>query len=168
MAKKRRVFYSFHYQKDISRVNQIRNSGQPWLNRQEPHGIWDASIWETARGRGREAIERLIDESLKNTSVTVVLIGAETAGRDYVNYEVEQSYIRRNGLLGVYIHNVKDFYGHTTTKGDNPLDDHWIDDSPGNLIRFSSIYSIYDYVRDDGYENLGTWVENAAIAAGRK
>lgn len=166
MASKRRVFYSFYYQKDISRVNQIRNSGQPWLNRQEPHGIWDASMWEATQQHGKAAIERLIDNSLKNTSVTVVLIGAETVSRDYVKYEIEQSYKRKNGLVGVYVHNVKNFYGQTTYKGKNPFDN-WHVEVNGRKVYFSEMYKTYDYVRDNGYKNLGTWVENAAVAAGR-
>ena len=166
MANKRHVFYSFYYQRDISRVNQIRNSSQPWLNRQEPHGIWDNSMWETAREHGKAAIERLIDDSLIGTSVTVVLIGAETAGRDYVNYEIEQSHNRNNGLVGVYIHNVKNFQGETDSRGANPFDD-WYVETNGRRVYFSEMYKTYDYVLDNGYDNLGSWVEEAAVAAGR-
>jgi hypothetical protein len=52
-----------------------------------------------------------IDDQLQSTSVTVVLIGQETASRKYVNYEIEQSHSRGNGLLGVRIHNMKDPLG---------------------------------------------------------
>ena len=38
-----------------------------------------------------------------NTSVTVACIGARTASRRWVNYELEASAARGNGLLGVYL-----------------------------------------------------------------
>ena len=38
----------------------------------------------------------------------MVLIGAETANRPWVKYEIEQSIARKNGLLGIYIHRLKD------------------------------------------------------------
>ena len=83
-VRRRRIFFSFHYQRDLWRVNQIRNSGQPWLNKEESYGFWDSSLWESVKRRGVAAIKSLIDEGLHNTGVTVVLIGAETYQRKYV------------------------------------------------------------------------------------
>ena len=75
----RRVFFSFHYGRDIWRVNQVRQS---WVTKdRETAGFWDASLWEEARKKGDAAIKKMIDDALRNTSVTVVLIGAETAHR---------------------------------------------------------------------------------------
>jgi hypothetical protein len=52
-------------------------------------------------------IQRMILKHLKDTTVTVVLIGSETANRPWVKYEVEESLARKNGLLGIYIHHLK-------------------------------------------------------------
>ena len=101
----RRVFFSFHYQRDIWRVNQIRNI--PNVMRCSAAGFQDASLWEDAKGRGEAAIKRLIDNGLMNTSVTVVCIGAKTAGRKYINYEIEQSMLRGNGIVGIQIHHIE-------------------------------------------------------------
>jgi len=49
----------------------------------------------------------MILKNLKDTTVTVVLIGKETASRPWVKYEIEQSIARKNGLLGIYIHHLK-------------------------------------------------------------
>jgi hypothetical protein len=57
---------------------------------------------------------------LEGTTVTAVLIGAQTAVRLYVDYEIERSIARGNGLLGVYIHTLKDQYGFTTVQGSVP------------------------------------------------
>ena len=85
----RRVFFSFHYQRDIWRVNQIRNIGE--IVGSSAAGFHDCSLWEEAESQGEAAVKALIDEGLKNTSVTVVCIGNKTAGRKYINYEISES-----------------------------------------------------------------------------
>ena len=140
----RKVFFSFHYGKDITRANVVRNS---WVTKDKgTAGFIDASLWEEAKAKGDAAIKKLIDDQLVGTTVTAVLIGSDTANRTCVKYEIEQSIARGNGLLGVYIHQIKDLIGNTTTKGSNPL---------------ASTYKTYDWVADNGYANLGTWVEAA-------
>lgn len=161
----RRTFFSFHYDNDISRANVVRNS---WVTQdREAAGFFDASLWEDAKKKGKAAIEAMIDAGLKNTTVTAVLIGAETSERDYVIYEIKESYQRGNGLLGVYVHNIKNLSGQTSTKGSNPFDRVYITQPDGAKKYFSSIYPTYDWVANDGYKNLGSWVEAAAKAAGK-
>jgi hypothetical protein len=161
----RRTFFSFHYDRDIWRANVVRNS---WVTKdREAAGFWDASLWEEAKIKGDESIKTMILDGLKNTSVTVVLIGAETANRQWINYEIIESYKCKNGLLGLYIHNIKDIYGHTDTKGNNPFDYLHIEKSLGTKTYLSSLYPCYDYVNDNGYLNLGDWINNAAQQAGR-
>src|SRR5262245_20397378 len=105
----RKVFFSFHYQKDIWRVSQIRNS---WVTREwEANPFHDAASWESIRRRGEQAICNWIDQQLSGTGVTVVLIGEQTSERPYVRYEIQESHRRGNGLLGVFIHKVKDQRG---------------------------------------------------------
>ncbi|MDY6965504.1 MAG: TIR domain-containing protein [Halobacteriota archaeon] len=162
----RRVFFSFHYdERDVWRAGQIRNS---WVTKpdREYAGFWDAAAWEEVKKKGEKAIKRWIDKQLEGTSVTVVLIGAETNESKYVDYEIEQSRKRGNGLLAIYIHKLKDKNGNTDTKGKNPFD-YWHTTINEEKKFFSSIYSTFDWVDDDGYNNLGDWVENAAKKAGR-
>jgi hypothetical protein len=106
----------------------------------------EASIWESAKTTGPSAVQKLIDDALVGTSVTAVLIGSQTASRRWVKYEIDQSIARGNGLLGIYIHNIEDRDGRTDTKGTNPL---------------PSGYRTYDWVNNDGYNDLGTWVDDA-------
>lgn len=146
----RRVFFSFHFQRDIFRANVVRNS---WVTQdRDAAGFFDASLWEDAQTRGAAAVRALIDDGLKNTSVTAVLIGRETSSRDYVKYEIEQSIARGNGLLGVRIEKIKNLKGELDEAGSNPL---------------PSQYPLYFWNNDKGYENFGAWVEKAAKAAGR-
>src|ERR1039458_1952675 len=114
----RRVFFSFHYERDIWRVNVVRNSGT--IEGVAAAGFHDASLWEETKRRGDDAVRRLIDTGLEGTSVTVVLIGAQTALRRYVSYEIARSISRGNGLLGIFIHNIKDKSGRSDAPGEVP------------------------------------------------
>jgi len=158
----RRVFFSFHYERDIWRVNQVRNS---WVTQgnQTAAGFIDAAEFEQIQRSGESAVTRWIDRQLDGTSVTVVLVGAETANRPYVQYEVEQSLVKRNGVVAIYINGLKDRSGSTDFRGSNPLAN--IRFSDGTLV--SNVYHAYDWVRDDGYNNLSDWIEEAAQIAGR-
>jgi len=161
----RKVFFSFHYERDVWRAGQIRNS---WVTKpdRETAGFWDSASWEEVKKKGEDAIHRWIDNQLNGTSVTVVLIGAETNDRPYVDYEIQQSSKIGNGLLAIYINNMKNQFGKTDTKGKNPFD-FWHKNRKGQQIYFNQIYSTYDWVLDRGYDNLGEWVEKAAKDAGR-
>ncbi|WP_366658561.1 TIR domain-containing protein [Fodinicurvata sp. EGI_FJ10296] len=120
---KRIVFFSFHYQKDIWRVNQVRNSWRYQHEQQRvAEGFFDGSIWESSQRKGSESLKSLIREGMKNTSVTCVLAGAETYDRRWVRYEIARSIVKGNGLLVVHIHNVKNQAGFTLQQGPNPLD----------------------------------------------
>ena len=107
----RRVFFSLHCQHDIWRVNQIRNI--PEITGCATAGFQDASLWEEAKKKGEAEIKKMIDKGLENTSVTVVFIGNKTAGRKYINYEIEQSIARGNGIVGIQIHHLKNKDGQT-------------------------------------------------------
>jgi hypothetical protein len=113
-----RTFFSFHYQRDIWRVNIVRNSNI--IDGAAAAGWHDASLWEEAKSRGDYAITRLIDSGLERTTATVVCIGAQTAHRKYVDYEIEKSAERGNVLLGVRIHHLKDQFGRVDLPGPIP------------------------------------------------
>jgi hypothetical protein len=96
----RRVYFAFDYL-DVFSVNQIRRSGQ--FIDVAVAGFTDASQWEELKRKDDAIIKRAIDTSLKNTSVTVACIGARTASRRWVKYELAASVARGNGLLGIYL-----------------------------------------------------------------
>jgi hypothetical protein len=139
----RKVFFSFHYQRDLWRVNVVRNSGM--IEGISAAGFHDESVWEETKRKGEGAVKRLINEGLEGTSVTVVLIGAQTASRKYVSYEIERSVARGNGILGVRINNVKDKKGRVEQSGL----------VPEALIEIGAPVYVYEYGK------LGEWVEKA-------
>jgi hypothetical protein len=114
----RNVFFSFHYQRDVWRANIVRNSGV--VIGSSAAGFRDASLWEEAKKKGDSAIKAMIDKALEGTTVTVVLIGAKTAGRQYINYEIEKSVERGNAIIGIHIHNIKNQNEETDEKGNVP------------------------------------------------
>jgi hypothetical protein len=161
----RKVFFSFHYKNDVWRANVVRNS---WVTKddKEAAGFIDAADFEEVQKGGDAAIKKWIRDQLTGTSVTVVLIGSETNSRDYVKYELQQSYEKGNGMLGIYIHKLKDKNGNTSTKGSSSFGEIG-KDSNGKPVYFSIDYPCYDWVDDDGYNNMGKWIEAAAKKAGK-
>jgi hypothetical protein len=159
----RRVFFSFHYERDCRRIQQVRNS---WVVRQhgEAQPFYDAAAFEEAKKRAG-GIEKWIEEQLKGTSVTAVLFGAETYGREWVKHEIKRSYELGKGILAIDIHNLKDPQHGADKQGKNPLD-HWSVTKSGRQVSFSDLYPTYDWINDDGYSNIGNWIEKAAKAAG--
>ena len=164
----RHVFFSFHYQRDIWRVSQVRNS---WIAQgNTTAGFWDDASWESVKNKGDQAIKHWINREMKGTSVTVILIGAETSQRKYVKYEIKRSYARGKGILGIRIHNLKDQYEHTDYRGQNPLNMLAVDNIPLSRLTvngYDNIYKTYDWVLNDGYRNIRGWIEEAARSAGR-
>lgn len=158
----RKVFFSFHYERDAWRAGQVRNSNIT----QTIKGYLDKAEWEEVKRKGDKAIRGWIDEQLKGTSVTVVLIGKETSGRKWVDYEIEKSIEKGNGLLGIYIHRLKNQDGEKDIKGDNPLDNYYIS-VDGKQKKASSVFNTFYWDLDNGYENFSDWIEEAANIASR-
>lgn len=92
----RRVFFSFHYERDAWRAGQVRNCNL--LQIEDQYGFIDSVDWQSLEVQGRAAIERWIADQLDHTSVTVVLIGAETGARPWVRHEIVESWNRGTEL----------------------------------------------------------------------
>ncbi len=162
----RKVFFSFHYENDINRSMVVRNS---WVTQgKEAAGFIDKAEFEQIKRQGERAVCKWIDEQLDGTSVTVVLIGSETLDRPFVQYEIRESVNLGHAVIGVHINKIKDMTTlHTNRKGNT----HTIighDNDSGKAVYFDEIADgIYDYVEQDGYHNLGEWIEKAAQAHGK-
>jgi len=84
--------------------------------------ICNPNEWETIKRRSDDAIQKWIDENMRDRSCVVVLIGSQTANREWVQYEIKKAWKYRKALLGVYIHGLKNQYGEIDQKGKNPFD----------------------------------------------
>lgn len=156
---RRRVFFSFHYERDSWRVSQVRNLQ---AIRYDTSDFVDAAAWEGIKRRGDKAIFSWIDGQLHRTSVTIVLNGCETSERRFVNYEIAASHIRGNGLLGIHIYDLKDRRGdYDIWPGRNPFDGFAYDDKTNEAepiegiglfrTKLSSIVTTYSWKADDGF-----------------
>lgn len=156
----RRVFYSFHHEPDNSRAAQVRNMGVVEGNK--PASDND---WETITKKGDAAIEKWIEGQLDGKSCTVVLIGADTAGRKWIKYEIKESWNNNKGLLGVNIHRLKNLDGEQSSKGGNPFDEFTVGEAKKKLSSVVKVYNpphsdskdAYAYIKD----NLEDWIEEA-------
>jgi len=139
----RKVFFSFKYE-DVSRAMVVRNSNV--IRGDEKAGFIDKADFEKVERQGEKAIKDWIDKQLDGTSVTVVLVGKYTNRSKWVKYEIDESIKRGNGLLGIDISKIKDLNGATTERcGEMPAG-----------------YPFYLWLKEDGYSNLGQWIETAA------
>jgi hypothetical protein len=152
----RKIFFSFHYERDAWRAGQVRNCNT--LPCEDQVGFIDAVDWQSIKTHGDQAIRRWIAEQLIGTTVTAVLIGAETFSREWVQHELLESWNRGNGVVGIRIHNIKDSDKRIDSIGANPLDGFELPD--GRLL--SAACMTYDWVQDDGRNNLGMWADEAA------
>lgn len=160
---RRSIFYSFHFDNDVFRVQQIRNIGS--LEDNEPVSVND---WETVKRGGDAAIERWIDNNMSRKQCVAVLIGAETATRRWVRHEIVKAWNEKRGLFGVHIHNLKCPRSGTCQKGQNPFDS--ITFTDGRPM--SSVITTYDpdaFWARSAYQdisaNLEGWVEKAIADA---
>ena len=146
----RKVFFSFHYDRDAWRVAQVRNCNV--VAQYDKNPFYDKAEWQTIKRQGDAAIRNWIEKQLSGTSVTVVLIGRETSTRPWVKHEIKRSIELGKGLIGIDISKINDRNGNTDDTGVNPL--------PAG-------YRVYLWNTESGRENLGRWIEEAAAKAGR-
>jgi hypothetical protein len=144
----RKVFFSFKYE-DVNRAMIVRNS---WVVvGSVKAGFIDKADFESVERQGPIGIKRWIDNQLDGTSVTAVLVGANTCRSKWVRYEIDQSIARGNGLLGIDISKLASFNEPATERcGEIPAG-----------------YPFYLWNTNEGHKNLGAWIEKAAKAADR-
>jgi hypothetical protein len=153
---KRRVFYSFHFENDVMRVQQIRNIGV--IEGNTPVSV---NEWEEIKRKGDNAVEQWIDENMRYKDCVIVLVGQDTAYRKWVRREIEKGWDKGRGVMGIYIHNIRCPRTGTCTKGANPFDQITLK----NGYKLSSAAKCYDPDFRDAYKdianNIENWIEEA-------
>lgn len=156
----RKVFWSFHHQPDHARATQVRSIGIVEGN----NSLADKE-WAALGAKGEVAVQRWIDSQLAGRDCTIVLIGAQTAGRRWIKYEIDKSWNDKKGVLGIYIHNLADAGGAKSAKGKNPFDDFTL---KSRGVKMSSVVKAYEPLPTEGRAicnyistNLAKWVEEA-------
>jgi hypothetical protein len=155
MATKRKIFYSFDYEKDVLRVQQIRNIGV--LEGNEPVTV---NAWEEVRKGGAKAVENWINENMKDRSCVIVLVGERTTDRPWVRYEIKKAWAEGKGLLGIHIHNLKCPNAGTSSAGRNPFSTFTV--GGRDMSDFVKCYNPDSQKPNkDIIANLELWIEDA-------
>jgi hypothetical protein len=194
----RTVYFGFHYQRDIFRVQQIK---QHYITKGNytTAGYFDGSLEEKAKSDGVDVVKRLINSGLMGSTVLCVLMGKETSTRHWVYYEIFKSIESGMGVFGIRIHQLKDPKDGADAASSNPFDFAGYGRRDGNLVPMinynngwqdaphlqamstpaapylqnadkpllNSLFRIYDWIDDDGYNNFKKWAEAAATQAGK-
>lgn len=171
---KRQVFFSFRYAYDVWRASQVRNMGKV-----SNDSTFSDNDWEEVKSKSDESIKKWINEQMAKRSCVVLLIGEYTQGRKWINYEIERAWKSGKGIVGIYIHGLKNASGEQANKGKNPLKDFCIDktfnyiakhSAPAdkNEVNLSEVCKAYDtpyktssYVYDYIKEHIEDWIEEA-------
>ncbi|UUX35208.1 TIR domain-containing protein [Fundicoccus culcitae] len=157
---KRQVFFSFHFSNDSTRAGQIRNMGVV-----DNSSTFSDNDWEEVREKTDDKIKRWIDNQLNNRSCLVLLIGEETANRKWINYEINKAIELNKGIVGIYIHNLKNLKGQQSNKGNNPFEYVTVkgEKSSKFITTFDSKYKISTNVYNDIKSNIPGLIENAIL-----
>lgn len=141
-----KVFVSYHHLNDQKKADYLRDTYG------ENNTLLDRSLDEAYEDMSDDEILAAIrKEHLKDSTVTIVLIGSETANRKWVDWEIYSS-LRpygersRNGLLGIYL----------PTAGETParLQDN-IDSGYAVTMKWENISTQLENKINKAYENRG-------------
>ena len=173
---KRQVFYSFHSDNDSWRAGQVKNMGVV-----EGNTPVSPNEWEEVKKKGNEQIKKWINDTMYYKSCVVVLIGSETASRKWCKYEIEHAWRSGKGVVGVYIHGLKNSIQQQSVKGKNPFELFYIDKTMNHIVecdyphdcfevKMSTICKAYDTPYNNSenvysyiYDHIKDWVEEAIM-----
>ena len=156
---KRQVFFSFEYKKDNWRAGQVRNMGKV-----SDSSTFSDNDWEEVREKNDDDIEEWIDDQMAMRSCIVVLVGETTSTRKWVKYEIKKAYELNKGIVGIYVHNLKDSDGNQANKGDNPFDKIYTNDGDPlsyYVTCYNPPYSSSTNVYSDIEEHIEDLIEDA-------
>lgn len=137
------------------------------MNALDGNSLVTPNRWEEIKKTGDAAIKKWINDNMSGKSCLVVLVGAETAARPWVRYEMRKAWEDKKGVLGIHVHGLKDFDGNTSLKGNNPFSDLKVSEE-GKLVTLgtaptlknpagSTSKEIYASIRN----GIDSWIEEA-------
>lgn len=158
------VFYSFHYERDVHRVQLIRNMG-----RIEGQSLLNAQEWERVRAQGSSAVQSWIDAQMRYKTAVIVLIGSETESRPWVRYEIQRAWDQKKPMLGIRIHGLSSM-GSADTEGLDPFIHikNFEGDNPGLQIFDPTVKDFYGRVDTQQtyqnlYRNIQQWSQQGRV-----
>jgi hypothetical protein len=156
----RQCFYSFHYKPDNARASQVRNIGA--IEGNKPASDND---WEKVTKGGDDAIRKWIADQMKGRTCCIVLVGSATANRKWINHEIIKAWDSNLGVVGIYIHGLKNLAGETSTQGYNPFDYIGYGNTGKKLSSIVKCYNPAGTTSKDKYDWISKHLENAVQEA---
>lgn len=102
---------------------------------------------------------------MKYRSCTVVLVGKNTADRKWINYEIIKSWDEGKGVVGIYIHGLKNSQGYITEKGNNPFDYIGYGNTGKKLSAIVKCYNPSGANSKERYDWISTYISDAVEEA---
>lgn len=156
----RHVFFSFHFNNDFWRTQQVRNIGSI-----EGQSLYNANDWEEVKRKGKDSIEKWIDDNLHGKSCVIVLVGSQTAERPWVIREIIKGWDAGKGVVAIRIHRLLDSSGNASASGTNPLEKITHGDTGRSLSSIAQIFDPKGTTSKDVYasirDNIEDWIEKA-------
>jgi hypothetical protein len=153
------VFFSFHYDRDAWRVQQILRIGAV-----EGQQILSAQDWEAVKRKGDPVIKKWVADQMAYKTAVVVLVGAQTASRPWVGYEIAYAWNNKKPLVGVRIHGLADRNGRTDLAGPDPFASVSLK-SGGTVADHVTLHHPVGSTSQDAYAairaNLTSWIAGA-------
>ncbi|APQ11839.1 molecular chaperone Tir [Pseudomonas oryzihabitans] len=156
----RNVFFSFHFDNDFWRTQQVRNIGAI-----EGQKLYKPNEWEEVKKKGNAAIEQWIDDSLVGKSCVIVLVGSQTATRPWVIKEITKGWNAGKGVLGIRINSLLDTSGKPSQAGLNPFEYITLENGASKLSSQAQLKVPYGSTSKEVYAsiqaNIESWIEDA-------
>lgn len=162
----RRVFFSFHFDNDFWRTQQVRN-----INALEGQSLCNANAWEELKRKGDASITKWIDDNMHGKSCVVVLVGSKTSERKWVQHEIAKGWNDKKGVLGIRINGLLGADGKSCAAGPNPFSNIKFNASSKSLDTIAPLKTpngsdskaIYASIAN----NIEAWIEEAISIRGR-
>lgn len=162
----RRVFFSFHFDNDYWRTQQIRNMGAL-----EGQPLCTANAWEEVKRKGKAAIEKWIADNMYGKSCVVVLVGSQTAARPWIRHEIVKAWNDGKGVVGVRVNKLLDRSSQTSVAGANPFDEITFGNSGRKLSSVVQLITPTGADSKSTYASISNgieqWIEDAIAIRGR-
>jgi hypothetical protein len=119
--------------------------------------------WDSVQRGGAPTIKRQIDSQMSGSSCVILLIGSQTAMRKWVLFAIATGWNAQNGVVGVYVHNLRESAQLCDHKGMNPFDCVTLSHRMLSTVvkaydpPYESDQQVYAYIKD----HLSGWAEES-------
>lgn len=137
------VFISYHYDSDNKIAREITD-----IINSDKINIFTV-VRENEKKKDAEIIKNWVDEEIKKTRITILLISAETLDRQFVTYELSKSLLNGNSIIPILIDSKKNAF---TEEYINEVKQKLNIELPGRNLR------IRKWFQENGKDNILRWL----------